>query len=154
VPGLPAVLDASLQGVMIVDPQASIAATNAVFLRLTALPPPVITAISPPAATPGQIVAVTGSNFFSGIVGRVGATYVPVTLVSPTAVTFPMPTGVACDAMLELGNLTGMSAFAPVNATPVLNNVPITSGPAAGGNNIGLCIPIQIANCHRRCKKT
>lgn len=138
VPGLPVVLDASLQGVMIVDPQASIAATNAVFLRLTALPSPVITTISPPAATPGQVVTVTGSNFFSGIVGRIGATVVPVTLVSPTEATFPMPAGVACDAMLELGNLTGMSVFAPVNPTPVLNSVPITSGPAAGGNNIVL----------------
>ena len=49
-----------------------------------------------------------------------------------------MPSGVACDAMLEVGNLIGASAFAPANPTPAISNVPFTSGPAAGGNNLVL----------------
>jgi uncharacterized Ntn-hydrolase superfamily protein len=138
VPGLPLVLDTSLQGVMIVGPQSTVAATNAVFLRLTSLPSPSITTISPPAPTPGQVVTVVGSNFFSGVVGRIGATVVPITLVSSTEVSFPMPSGVACDAMVEVANLTGASAFGPVNPTPSLTSVPITGGPAAGGNNLVL----------------
>lgn len=136
VPGLPVVLDASLQGVMIVDQAATLAATNAVYLRLKSLPSPAITGVTPPSATPGQTVTVNGTNFFPGIGGRVGATIVPITYVSPTAATFVMPATVACDDMLELSNLTGASVFADVNPTPVIINMPVTSGTAAGGNNI------------------
>lgn len=47
VPGLPVLLDAALQGAMVVDAQGTFAATNAVFLRLKPLPAPEITGVAP-----------------------------------------------------------------------------------------------------------
>ena len=133
IPGLPMVLDVSLQGVMMVDPQATIAATNAVYMRLRPLPALEIQTISPTSPTVGQTVSVTGSNFFSGMVGRVGTTIVPVTVQSTTQVHFPMPPGVLCDSQLDLANPGGVLVSAPINATPVILNFPISAGPASGG---------------------
>lgn len=133
IPGLPLVLDASLQGVMMVDPQATIAATNAVYLRLRPLPTPAVTLVSPLDATPGQTVTVTGENFFSGMVGRIGTTFVPVTVQSQTQIQFPMPAGVACDSVLELANPGGSLVSTPINPTPTIFNLPISVGSSAGG---------------------
>jgi hypothetical protein len=135
IPGLPLVLDASLQGVMMVDPQATIAATNAIYMRLRSLPPPEVQTITPASPTVGQTVSVTGSNFFSGMAGRIGTTLVPVTVQSATQLQFLMPPGVVCDSQLELANLGGVLVSAPINATPVINTLPFSSGPAAGGSS-------------------
>ena len=136
IPGIPTVLEASLQGVMLVDAQASLAATNAIYLRLRPLPSPLVNGVSPAAPTPGQLVTVSGNNFFSGIVGRIGATFVPLTVVSPSQLQFAMPTGVACDSVLELANLGGTVVTAAINGSPNITSMPIGAGPAAGGTSI------------------
>lgn len=133
IPGLPLVLDASLQGVMMVDPQANLAATNAIYLRLRSLPPPEIATISPPSPSSGQLVTVTGSSFFNGIAGRIGTTALPLALLNPTQIQFTMPAGVACDSQLDLANPGSPLVSAPINATPVITSLPISSGPSAGG---------------------
>lgn len=136
IPGLPVVLDTALQGLMVVDGQGTIAATNAVFLRLRPLPAPTITLLSPQSPLPGQLVTVTGIDFFPNMAGAIDATPVAIQYVSPTQVTFTAPPGVPCDATLRLGNPGGQATSKPLNPTPVINNVPISSGPAAGGGNL------------------
>ncbi|MFK7740867.1 MAG: DUF1028 domain-containing protein [Planctomycetota bacterium] len=133
IPGLPVVLDAGLQGVMVVDGQGTIAATNAVLLRLRALPAPVLDAVDPRSPTAGQLVTVTGSDFFQGLVATVDGVQLPITLVSPTQATFVAPANLACDAQLELGNPGGASSQTPLNPTPLVTSLPITSGSSAGG---------------------
>lgn len=133
IPGLPLVLDASLQGVMMVDPQANLAATNAIYLRLRSLPPPEIATISPPSPSSGQLVTVTGSSFFNGIAGRIGTTALPLALLNPTQIQFTMPAGVVCDSQLDLANPGSPLVSASINATPVITSLPISSGPSAGG---------------------
>lgn len=133
IPGVAALLDIALQGVMVVDPFGRFAATNAVLLRLLPLPAPAITTLSPPAPTPGQQVTLQGSNFLSGVQLTVAGNVVPFTSLTPTFAQFLMPSGVACDALLRMTNLGGAFAQRVINATPVINSMPYSSGPAAGG---------------------
>lgn len=134
IPGLPLILDVSLQGVMMIDPQTTIAATNAVYMRLRPLPTPEIQMIMPGSPMAGQTVSVTGGSFFSGMVGRIGTTIVPILVQSSTQLQFSMPAGVLCDSLLELANPGGSLASAPINVTPVITNIPVSVGPAAGGS--------------------
>lgn len=136
VPGLPVLLDAALQGAMVVDAQGSFAATNAVFLRLKPLPAPSITDIAPFSPAAGQVVTVSGSDFFQGSGAAVNGAPVPVTFISPTALSFTMPTGVGCDATLTVGNPGGLVDTASFNGTPTITNIPFPQGPAAGGANL------------------
>jgi uncharacterized Ntn-hydrolase superfamily protein len=136
VPGLPILLDAALQGAMVVDTQGTFAATNAVFLRIKPLPAPSLATVTPFSPTPGQQVNVTGTDFFPGIVATVDGAFVPLNYISPNAVTFTMPNGVGCDATLAVGNPGGASDSLPFNGTPVITNIPFASGPAAGGNTL------------------
>ena len=133
IPGIPLLFDCSLQGLMITDPALTITATNAVMLRMVPLPPPAITSALPIAAATGQQVTVMGSNFLPGISTMVAGTPVPNTLVSPTQLTFTMPAGVPCDAPLSIANLGSAAAQTPINATPVITSMPLTSGTQNGG---------------------
>lgn len=134
-PGLPAVLDVALQGVMVIDPLATFAATNAVYLRLVPLPAPAIAAVTPLSPTPGQTATVTGSDFYLGMAAAIGGAPVPVTVLSQSQAQFVMPAGVACDAPFVLANPGGPSAQTTINRTPVVSNSPAASGPAAGGTS-------------------
>ncbi len=136
VPGLPVLLDAALQGAMVVDTQGSFAATNAVFLRIKPLPPASISTVTPFSPVAGQVVAVAGQDFFPGIVGAVNGSIVPVNYIAPNAVTFTMPPGVGCDATLALGNPGGPAVATSFNGTPVITSLPFSSGPASGGSTI------------------
>jgi uncharacterized Ntn-hydrolase superfamily protein len=135
VPGVPALLDFSLQGVMAIDPFASFAATNAVFLRVRPLPPPTLTSVSPTSPTPGQTVTIGGTGFLSGLSGAVSGLPVAINVVSATQATFAMPTGAPCDAVLTVQNLGSTSATRPINPTPVVvSSTP--SGLSAGGTQL------------------
>jgi hypothetical protein len=134
IPGVPALLDVALQGVMLRDPFGTFAATNAVYLRVLPLPAPVITAVSPPSPTPNQLVTVQGSNFLGGVQVTVAGTPVALTAAAPTLLQFAMPPGAPCDAVLQVTNLGGPSAQRVINGTPVVTQVPFPSGPAAGGS--------------------
>jgi len=136
VPGLPILLDAALQGAMVVDTQGTFAATNAVFLRITPLAGPEITGVMPTSPTAGQQVTVSGSNFFQGMVATVDGALVPLNPVSSSSVTFTMPAGVGCDATLALGNPGGLSDSITFNGTPTINSMLPMFGPAAGGNSL------------------
>ncbi|HEB52447.1 MAG TPA: DUF1028 domain-containing protein, partial [bacterium] len=131
--GVPAVLDTTLQAAMVADPSGALAATNAVYVRFRPLPVPTITSLLPQAPVPGQVVTVTGADFYPGVAGAVGATPVQLTWISPTSVEFVAPAGIGCDAMFHLHNPGGATVSAPINATPIVNYLPFTSGPAAGG---------------------
>jgi uncharacterized Ntn-hydrolase superfamily protein len=133
IPGVPFVLDATLQGLMFVDPQATVAATNAMLLRVVPLPAPTITAVVPPSPAPAASVNVQGTNFLSGIQLSVAGNPTAITSMSPTLLSFVMPNGVPCDSSITLVNLGGLSATRAINATPVITSTPFPSGPAAGG---------------------
>jgi hypothetical protein len=134
VPGVLALFDIALQGVMLVEPTLSLAATNAVLLRLVPLPAPTITSVLPFAALPGQSVTVQGTNFFGGLQATLSGAPLSVTVTSPTTLSFVTPAGVACDAPLVLTNLGGVSAQRVVNGTPVVATMP-ASGASIGGTS-------------------
>ncbi|MEC8652167.1 MAG: DUF1028 domain-containing protein [Planctomycetota bacterium] len=136
IPGLPVLLDAALQGAMVVDAQGSFAATNAVYLRVQALPTPSISSVAPFSPSAGQLVTVNGSDFFQGAVVAVNGALVPANYISSTAMSFTMPAGVGCDATVAVANPGGAVDTASFNGTPVVTNVPFTSGPASGGNTL------------------
>ena len=136
VPGLPVLLDAALQGAMVVDAQGTFAATNAVYLRIKPLPAPVIGGITPFSPTAGQLVNVTGINFFQGAAAAVNGTPVAVNYLSSGALSFTMPAGVGCDATLTVGNPGGVLDTAPFNSTPTINNIPFATGPSTGGTTL------------------
>ena len=136
VPGTLALLDVALQGVMLTD-QLSLAATNAVLLRLVPLPAPTVTSITPAAPLPGQTVNVVGTNFLSGLQATVAGVPVPVTVQSSTALSFAAPAVLPCDAPLVLSNLGGSSVQRFVNGTPVVQSIP-ASGNAAGGTFLAI----------------
>jgi uncharacterized Ntn-hydrolase superfamily protein len=131
--GVPALLDVALQGVMIVDPLFTFAATNAVYLRVQPLPPPVITAVTPPSPLPNQLVTVQGSSFLQGVQVLVAGNAQPLTLATPTMLQFAAP-AMPCDAVLRVVNQGGPSAQRVINGTPVITQMPYASGPAAGGS--------------------
>ncbi|MBL8754952.1 MAG: DUF1028 domain-containing protein [Planctomycetes bacterium] len=135
IPGVPALLDFALQGVMAVDPAASFAATNAVMLRLRPLPAPTLVSVTPTSPTPGQTVTIVGTGFLAGLSGAVSGTAVAMNVVSATQATFTMPNGAPCDAVLTVQNLGSTSAQRPINPTPVVvNSTP--SGLSAGGTQL------------------
>lgn len=132
-PGVGALLDVALQGVMAVDLQGTLAATNAVFLRVVPLPAPTVTAYSPTSATAGQLITVQGLNYYEGIAVDVNGAPVPIHSRGPNLLRFQMPAGVGCDATFRLTNLGGPSVSRPLNATPAVSSMPFPSGPSAGG---------------------
>jgi uncharacterized Ntn-hydrolase superfamily protein len=134
VPGVPALLDITLQGVMVTDPFGTFAATNALLLRTQPLPAPTITAVVPPSPTPAQLVTVQGTNFLGGVELTINGVVQPFTSLAPTLAQFMMPAGVSCDSVLRMTNLGGPFAQRPINATPVISSMPFISGPAAGGS--------------------
>jgi hypothetical protein len=133
VPGIPALIDLTLQGAMAIDPLAQFAATNALHLTVTPLPPPVVSTITPSAPTPGQLVTVTGSSFQVGLEVAIDGTPVALLSRTPTVATFSMPAGVRCDAQISVRNPGSSSVVRTINATPIVTTMPSTSGPASGG---------------------
>ena len=134
IPGVLALFDVALQGVMVTDPFGTFSATNAVLLRLRPLPAPTITTVQPPAPTPGQNVAVQGTNFLNGVQFTLNGSPLALTSLTPTLAMFTMPAGAPCDSQLRVANLGGAFAQRVINATPAITSQPYTSGPAAGGS--------------------
>lgn len=132
-PGVGALLDVTLQGVMAVDLQGSLAATNAVLLRVQPLPAPTITTYTPTTATAGQQITVQGTNFLEGISLNVNQAPVAIQSRTPTALRFLMPAGIGCDATFALTNLGGTPVSRTLNATPTVSSLPFPTGTAAGG---------------------
>lgn len=135
VPGVLALLDVALQGVLFTAPGLQAAATNAVLLRLRPLASPTITGVAPPSPTPGQNVMVSGTNFFVGAQLTLAGAAVPITAQTATQMTFTMPPGFGCDTTLRVTNLGGLSAQRIVNGTPTVASAPYTSGTRNGGTN-------------------
>jgi hypothetical protein len=132
-PGILDLIDVTLQAAMVTDLQGSLAATNAVFLRTTALPIPTIVSYAPVLATGGQTITVQGTDFLQGMELRVGGQPTAITSQTPTRITFSMPAGTGCDANFTLRNLGTAAAQRPLNPTPLVTSIPFTTGPAAGG---------------------
>lgn len=135
-PGVPALFDAALQGVMVVDPALTFAATNAVLLRFVPLPTPTITNVQPRAAVSGQLVTITGNNLLPGLQATLAGQPLSVTVVSPQQATFVMPPGVPCNAALLLANPGSPATTTMVNPTPVLTSVSPSSGTRFGGTTV------------------
>lgn len=133
-PGILDFFDLTLQAAMVVDLQGSLAATNAVFLRTTALPEPTITSYAPILAAGGQTVTVQGSNFLQGIELLVAGSPATITSQTPTRITFTMPNSLGCDTNFSLRNLGTTAVQRPLNPTPLVSNIPFTVGPSAGGS--------------------
>lgn len=134
IPGVPALIDVALQGVMLVDPTARFAATNSVLLHVVPLPTPVIANVVPQSPLPGQTAALVGQNFQPGMLCAIAGVPVPLAVAGATQATFTMPNGVPCDAQLVIANLGSNTAQRIVNGTPVITTQTLTSGPAAGGS--------------------
>jgi hypothetical protein len=132
-PGVPALLDVTLQAAMAVDLQGHFAATNAMLLRVVPLPAPTIAAFTPTTALGGQTVTVQGTNFLAGIQLTVAGVPTPILTRSSTLLTFSMPQGLGCDVPMSLGNLGSAVVTRTLNATPIVTGMPFAQGPAAGG---------------------
>ncbi len=132
IPGVPALLDVTLQGAMAVDLQGHFAATNAVHLSVVPLAPPIVSGIAPASPPPNQLVTVTGSNFQHGLEIAVNGTPVALLTRTPTVATFAMPAGVGCDAQLSVRNPGTAAVVRTINGTPVVTSMPFPTGPAAG----------------------
>jgi hypothetical protein len=146
VPSLPSLLDVALQGVMVVDPAGSLAATNAVLLRVVPLPTPTITLVSPASPTPGQTAIVTGTNFYSGMLATLAGAPLPIVVNATTQAQFVMPAGVPCDAQLQIANLGTPIVSRVVNGTPAVTSIPFPSGPAAGGT-LFILVGTNLSGC-------
>ncbi|MCR9248661.1 MAG: DUF1028 domain-containing protein [bacterium] len=133
-PGVPALLDVTLQGAMVVDPQGTVAATNAILLRTKPLTPPTILSVNPPSATGGAPIRLQGLNFLNGAELFVAGQPVPTTARTPTTIDFILPQGLGCDTTVAVNNLGTTGSMRPFNATPAVTSLPFSSGPAAGGN--------------------
>ena len=132
-PGVPALLDVTLQAAMAVDTQGTLAATNALLLHVVPVAAPTISAISPLTATGGALITVQGNNFLNGITLTVAGAPVPIASRTNNLLTFTMPQGLGCDATMALRNLGTASVTRVLNGTPVVTSMPFTSGTAAGG---------------------
>lgn len=135
-PGVPALLDVGLQGVMVVDPALTFAATNAVLLRIVALPAPTIANVVPRSALPGQLVTVTGTNLLAGVQAALAGQALALNAPTTTQATFVMPAGVPCDAPLLLANLGGSAVATTMNPTPVVTTVSPSGGTRLGGTTV------------------
>lgn len=130
--GVPFALGAVLQGVMYVDDAGTVAATNAVVLRVVPLPAPTIRSMTPSVPTAGQAVVLQGSNFLPGLTATLAGIDLPITILSPNSVQFVMPAAVPCDAALVLTNVGGASAVRNGNPSPLVTTAPAT-GSRTGG---------------------
>ncbi len=133
IPGIAALLDVTLQGAMAVDAAGTVAATNAILLRVVPLSAPTITAITPPSPLPNQNVFVQGTNFLHGLEVSVNGSPVPAAIASTTQLTFAMPSGAPCDSVLALRNPGTALVSRTINGTPTVLSMPFASGTAAGG---------------------
>jgi hypothetical protein len=128
----------TLQAGMQPDPmQPGFALTNAVVVDIRPGPAPVITTFSPNSAPPGGTITISGANFSPFATVSVDGSTITPTNVTESSMQFAMPANVSCDAVLSVRNPDGSTATAPFtfNPTPVVTNVPFTSGTAAGGQN-------------------
>lgn len=132
-PGMPALLDVTLQGVMATDLQGTLAATNALLLRSVPLPLPTITSIVPPTALAGSSVTVSGTNFLIGAELRINGAATPIVSQTANSLVFQMPAGLGCDAPLSVNNVGTTAVQRLLNPTPVITNTPFATGSVAGG---------------------
>lgn len=133
VPGIPALTEFTLQGVLVEAAPAELATTNAVLVRMLPLPAPAVTDVVPRATLPGALVTITGQNFAAGVQVLDRGAPLPLVTATPNALSFSMPAGVACGSSVRVQNLDGQFVDAPLNPDPVIFSTPITTGPAAGG---------------------
>lgn len=132
-PGVPALLDVALQGAMAVDPQGTIAATNAIWLHIAANAPPTITSITPLSAPAGQPVTITGTNFLVGAELTIAGSPVPITARTSGTLSFLVPAGLSCDAPLTVTNPGTAPVTRTFEPTPAISGMPFATGAAAGG---------------------
>jgi uncharacterized Ntn-hydrolase superfamily protein len=135
VPGVPAVLDTALQGVVVEPASFAFAATNALLLRVVAHPAPQVANVAPASPAPGTTVVVTGGEFHPGLTATLAGAPLPVTRRGLTQLDFVMPAGPLCDAPLVLHNAGGNSTTANVNLAPVVTSAP-TNGARTGGTPV------------------
>jgi len=112
--------------------------SNVVDTVFEGLPPAQITSLAPAAATAGTPVLVTGSDFANGITVTVDGTPATISNQTATSLTFVMPSGIGCDAVLALTNIASSSATTIVNATPTVSAIADPTGPATGGGSVAI----------------
>lgn len=134
-PGIPINLPFTFQALMAPDPgqPSLVQLTNAVGLQFSLAPAPSITSVTPNSVAPGNTMTIAGNNFSPFATLDVNGIPVPITTVTPTQITFPMPAAAPCSATLRVRNPDGAQATAPFNPTPTITSQINASGPAAGG---------------------
>jgi len=130
-------MELTLQAVMATDPGDPnvIELTNAIGLQFALAPSPSITAVSPNSAVVGGTITVTGDNF--SLFATLALNSVPVAplSVAKKTITFAMPAGVPCGAVLTVRNPDGAAATIGFNPTPIVTSQVNTSGPVSGGTS-------------------
>jgi hypothetical protein len=124
-------LDLTVQAITLAP--NGIGVTNAIDVRWTPAPPPVINTVTPLSAALGAPITINGSRFLPGAVLRVNGTPVATTSVTATQIVFPYPAGINCGSGLTVTNLDGQSVAGPLNPNPTVTSTALGSGPAAGG---------------------
>ncbi|MEO6597670.1 MAG: IPT/TIG domain-containing protein [Planctomycetota bacterium] len=110
--------------------------SNAVNVRFTNSPPPVMSVATPTSALPGQPITVTIQNLVPGYVLTAGGQAIVPSLVVGNVVTFPFPAGLPCGSSLTVTNPNGASASTPLNPTPTISTASPSSGSQAGGQTV------------------
>jgi Concanavalin A-like lectin/glucanases superfamily/IPT/TIG domain len=117
--------------VTVLNPEFSDSVANGLFAYVATL---VISGISPQIGPAGSLAVVSGSGFQPGLTVAVAGALATVVNVTPSAVTFVRPPGVACDAILTVANPDGQSGTATLNSSPSLSDLVPPFGAMAGGN--------------------
>ncbi|HZN38598.1 MAG TPA: IPT/TIG domain-containing protein [Planctomycetota bacterium] len=124
----------TLQAVMLASSSPlAFGVTNAIDVSFAPAPPPVISAVSPASAQPGQPIGILGSGFLPGLQLTVNGSAVPFQYFGPLGIDFAYPAGLPCNSTLRVTNPDNQSVTAAVNPTPVITGTAWSSGPAAGG---------------------
>jgi hypothetical protein len=101
--------------------------------------PVTLTSLTPQVAAPGAVVTAVGTGLNPAPVVTVSGLPATVLSASPTSLTFVVPSGAPCDAVVQVTiPATGASATRAWNPTPVVTSSGSPSGPAAGGGNFVL----------------
>ncbi len=109
------------------------AASDRLDLTITAGPPPLIGAITPPSAPSGTTITIAGSNFSAAATITVAGVPTTPSLLTENSIQFPYPPGLPCDSAVVVTNPDGASSTGTLNPTPNVTNAISPQGPAAGG---------------------
>lgn len=121
---------AGLVDVTVHNPDGNVATLQAAYTFVTVL---VLSSVTPVVAAQGSPVVIAGAGFQTGLSISVGGQPATSISVTPTALTYTQPAGVACDSQIVVTNPDNQLASIGGNPSPNIVNTFTAVGPSAGG---------------------